>query len=634
MALCNLLFFLVFSLIPITIVPESLDVPLIPRKILFQKPKKVLPKISPDGRRVAYLKRIENTYNIALSALDGSQERTVTSYDSQSVANFTWSSDSKKIVYTYDRDEDDTWHVYAYDLETESIRNLTPYDGIHAKLVQTSHKDPNQVYLILDLELPFYHDLYTISVDTGELTLIEKNSKENPVRTWLFNNQEQVLGKVTVSADRQLYEVWVLDQKSKTWKSVYSWRLEEADSVDIIGFTPDSQALYLITNNDSDKRYLGALDINTGKLLKIYEHPQYDIDNVICNPFDGEVEAIEVIADRRQIIPLKPNFDQIMQELKSIDREIDIFSSSFDDQLWIVGSHSDTRPRSYYIYDRKLQEANLLFKSNPELEAYSLSPMETFKCLSRDGLTLEGYVTYPLGVKREKLPMVLLVRDSFRGRDTWGYNPEVQWFANRGYMCVQVNFRGSSGFGKRFQDAGDREWGRAMELDLIDTVRYFIAQGDADPSRVSIYGGDYGGYAALCAACDYPELFCCACDINGPVNLETLARYLAYYHPKSRVSKILGDPERDQALFFERSPVHKAQAISIPIYIAHNLKDPRIQHEDIDHIVSVLKESKKPYYYHAFSESLLDDEENDQKMYGQIEQFLTPYLKGRNEPWD
>ena len=373
-----------------------------------------------------------------------------------------------------------------------------------------------------------------------------------------------------------------------------------------------------------------------GDITVIAEDPQYDVGNVIVHPDTHDVQAVAFNKDRNEWLVLDESIKKDFDNIGDIHRgDFFIISRDDADTTWVVAFTVDNGPVPFYAYDRKSQKATFLFDNQPELNKYTLATIEPISFTSRDGLTIHGYLTLPQGEQKTNLPMVLNVHGGPWGRDAWGYRPDAQWFANRGYACLQVNFRGSTGYGKDFVNAGDREWGRNMHNDLVDAVQWAIDKGIADPKKVAIFGGSYGGYAALVGATFTPDLFCCAVDIVGPSNLNTLIRtippywstFLATFH------KRVGNPDTEEEFLNSRSPLFKADQIKIPILIGQGANDPRVKQAESEQIVEAMKSKGIDYEYMLFPDEGhgFAKPENRLKFYAAAEKFLAKHLGGRYE---
>ena len=368
----------------------------------------------------------------------------------------------------------------------------------------------------------------------------------------------------------------------------------------------------------------------------LLEDPEADVAGAMLHPDTREPQIVEVLKDRTEYHVLDPSVEADFKAIRALHPG-DPQPAGRDeaDATWLVAFTDDAGPVQYFSYDRASRTGSFLFSSRPELSRYDLARMEPFSFTARDGLTVHGYATFPPGGGRSGLPTVLNVHGGPQARDVWGWDPEAQWLANRGYLCLQVNYRGSTGYGKSFVAAGDREWGAKMHDDLLDAVQYAVDQGWADPAKVAIYGGSYGGYAALVGAAFTPDVFCCAVDIVGPSNLQTLLETIPpYWKPMAAaLYKRVGNPETDQEFLWSRSPLSRVRDIRIPLLIAQGANDPRVKQAESEQIVAALADAGIEYEYMLFPDEGhgFAKPENRLKFYAAAERFLARYLGGRFE---
>jgi dipeptidyl aminopeptidase/acylaminoacyl peptidase len=501
---------------------------LIPREVLFGNPDKSSPQISPDGKQMAYLAPVNNVLNVWVGDVGSDTYQPVTQDTDRGVRFYFWSADNQQILYIQDVGGNENWRLYATDLKTRETRDLTPFENVQVQIIKRDKHFPNDLLIAMNKEDARVHDVYHLDLTSGELTLIAKNPGN--VASWIVDRQFKVRGAVASLPDSS-QDLLIRDDEQSEWRKLLTWSAEDIWNNGVIGFTLDGQALYLQDPRGVNAGRLVKVDIASGDLSVIAEDPQYDVGSVVVHPDSYEVQAISFIRDRNEWQVLDESIQEDFATIGALHRgDFAIISRDDADQTWLVGVTVDNGPVPYYAYDRATRKGTYLFDNQPKLNDYTLSQMESITFTSRDGLTIHGYLTLPVG-ERSNLPMVLNVHGGPWGRDVWGYRPDAQWFANRGYACLQVNFRGSTGYGKDFVNAGDREWGRKMHYDLVDAVEWAVEQGYADPKRVAIFGGSYGGYAALAGATFTPDLFCCAVDIVGPSNLITLD-CLASSHPQ------------------------------------------------------------------------------------------------------
>jgi dipeptidyl aminopeptidase/acylaminoacyl peptidase len=345
---------------------------------------------------------------------------------------------------------------------------------------------------------------------------------------------------------------------------------------------------------------------------------------------------VAFLRERLEWEAIDPDVTDDLKHLLAIDAgEFNLVGRDAADKVWLAAYDHDNGPITYYAFNRETKEATFLFNHRPELEDYTLAEMKPFSFTARDGLTVHGYVTFPAGVEAKNLPTVINVHGGPWARDSWGFNPEAQWFANRGYLCVQVNYRGSTGYGKDFTNAGNKEWGGKMHDDLLDAVDYMVAEGFADRERIAIYGGSYGGYAALVGATFTPDVFRCAVDIVGVANIKTWIEGVpAYWKPMLDMLHVrVGDPETEEDFLWSRSPLSKVDQIKIPMLIAQGANDPRVPQAESEQIVEAMKAKGIAHEYMVFEDEGhgFAKPENRLKFYAAAEKFLAEHLGGQAE---
>jgi dipeptidyl aminopeptidase/acylaminoacyl peptidase len=606
---------------------------LIPRSVIFGNPEKTLPSVSPDGKMLAYCAPLDGVINVWVKTIGKDDDRVVTRDTNRGIYNYFWGGDSKLIMYLQDKGGNENWLLYDVSLETGEERALTPYENVQVEIVGHDKHFPTHMVIGMNKDNPQLHDVYHLDLKTGELTQVAKNPGN--VLGWVTDNYLQVRVGLAVNAEGGM-DMLYRGATSDEWKTIASWGTEDNLSTYPMGFTKDGLSLYMTDSRGANAARLVRLNIETGEKTVIAEDSLYDVSGAMINPDTYEIEAVAFTKDRDEWVVLDPAVKADFEAIRKVNSgDFAITSRDDADQVWTVFFTVDNGPVPFYVYDRRTKQATFLFYSRPVLKQYTLAAMEPVSFKSRDGLTLHGYATYPPGVPRENLPMVLNVHGGPWHRDTWGYNPEAQWLANRGYLCLQVNFRGSTGYGKAFTNAGDREWGGKMHDDLVDAVNWAVGQGVADPKRIAIYGGSYGGYAALVGATFTPDVFACAVDMVGPSNLITFLETVPPYWTAAlqMFYKRIGNPNTEPDFLKSRSPLFKVDQIKIPMLIAQGANDPRVNKAESEQVVAAMAAKGIDHQYMLFEDEGhgFQKPENRIKFYAATEKFLAKHVGGRYE---
>ncbi|MCL4361351.1 S9 family peptidase [Candidatus Dependentiae bacterium] len=610
------------------------EVPLIPRDILFGNPLKASPRISPDGKKISYLAPVNNVLNIWVGNIDDagniSNEYVLTKDTNRGIRSYFWAPNGKQILYIQDTNGDENWRLYGADLETKEIKLYTPFDNVQVQINSVDKKFPNDILILMNKENPKHHDLYKLNLQSGDLELIEKN----PGTFTEFIDDHNLQPKATVSMLKNSSSQLMIKENGK-WKPIITWQPEDAQTSGPLAFAKDTDYLYLNESQGVNASRLVKLNIKTLKKEVLAEDPNYDLSNVLIDPDTYEILAVTFLKDKQEWLLFDPEFKQTFEQISKLDEgEIHILNMDYAKQKYIIGFEKDNGPAAFYYFDKKTGIGKFLFVNKPDLKKYKLAHMEPISFTAKDGLEIHGYLTFPIN-KKSNLPLILDVHGGPAARDVWGYNSDAQWFANRGYAVLNINYRGSTGYGKKFLNAGDREWSGKMHQDLIDAVNWAVEKGIADPNKIAIYGGSYGGYAALVGATFTPDIFCCAVDIVGPSNLITLLESIPPYWDNFRAQlyKKVGNPETEPEFLKSCSPLFKADQIKIPILVAQGANDPRVKQAEAEQIVQAMKDKNIDYEYllfpdegHGFAKP-----ENRIKFYKAAEKFLAKNLGGRYE---
>jgi dipeptidyl aminopeptidase/acylaminoacyl peptidase len=604
---------------------------LIPRSVLFGNPERTAPRLSPDGLRLSYLAPDEGVLNIWVKTIGQDDDRAVTKDRATGIHTYFWADDNETILYLQDTDGDENWHVFAVNPETLETRDLTPFEGARVGDLITDRNHPDEILVGLNKRDPQVFDLHRIRLSSGEATLEAENA--GIYVGWLTDNDFRVRGAMAANAEGG-FDLLVAKTPGAAFEPFLSWSSE--DNGGPHGFAPDGKSLYIEDSLANDTTELYQIDLDTRKKTTLANNSQVDVGPVLVHPEKHHVQAVGFALHKLEWTIFDDAIRSDFAALEAIEEgELSIVSRDQADNTWLVAFASDTQPARYYAWDRNSRKVEFLFSARPELEQYELAPMKPVTIPSRDGLELVSYLTAPANA-RSPLPLVLNVHGGPWARDEWGYDPEAQWFASRGYAVLQVNFRGSTGFGKKFLNAGNREWGAKMHDDLLDALEWAVKEGIADRQKIAIYGGSYGGYAALVGAAFTPGVFCCAVDIVGPSNICTLIESIpAYWAPLMNQFRVkVGDIDTERDFLESRSPLFKAGEIRIPMLIAQGANDPRVKQAEAEQIVEALRSKGKEVDYllfedegHGFSRP-----ENRMAFYAEAEQFLQRHLGGNAEP--
>jgi dipeptidyl aminopeptidase/acylaminoacyl peptidase len=607
---------------------------LIPRDVIFGNPEKAAPRISPDAKMLSYLAPVDDVLNVWVRTIGMEDDRVLTKDADRGIRIYFWAADSKHIMYLQDIGGDENWRLYAVNIETGEIRELTPYEGVQVQIVDWDKNFPDELLISMNKEDATVFDVYHLDIPTGEIKMVAKNPGN--VVGWVTDRDFKVRGAVTPTPEGG-FDLLIRETEDSDWRTLLKWDSEDAMTSDVTGFTKDGKYLYLTDSRDANTARLVKVDASTGALVEVLaEDPIYDVSSVLIDRDTYEPQVVFFNKSRQEWKVLDQSMRDDLEALKKLD-DGDFFATSRDNtsQTWVIGFTKDNGPIPYYVYDRKTKQARFLFDHRPELTNYTLARMEPMSYQARDGRTIHGYITYPPGLGRKNLPMVLNVHGGPWYRDSWGYNPEAQWLANRGYVCLQVNFRSSTGYGKDHINAGDREWGGKIHDDLIDAVNWAIDKGIADPKRVAIYGGSFGGYAALVGATFTPDVFCCAVDLVGPSNLISFIQTIPpYWKPMlDLMYKRVGNPDTEEEFLRSRSPLFKVDNIKVPMLIAQGANDPRVNQAESEQIVEAMREKGIDYEYLLFEDEGhgLAKPENRLEFYAAVEKFLATHMGGRQE---
>lgn len=615
----------------------------------FDSPVRAAAKISPDGTRIAFLAPSNGRLNVWVEDLDGNEPaRAVTADATRSVQMFSWTTDPRWLIYLQDNGGDERWHLMRADLEDPDAPavDLTPFDGATTFLMDLPIARPGIAIISTNARKVDEFDVHALDIATGELTEIERNPGN--VAGWVYGADGTLFASTQDAAGAIAICRWDTDARALR-------PIAEFDGIDYpLGVFPIVPApdggLWLGSNRDRDLTRLVHLDGSTGAQTEVDAHPTLDLDTtglvaptmpqpLIVDPRTGELLAVRYLGERQEIHALDPRFGEVLAALRGLsDGDIGALSSDLDGNRWVVSFVDDRDPGVTYLYDHRTGASRLLFRPFPHLDPEQLAPMSPVTISARDGRALPSYLTLPVGVEPRNLPLVLLVHGGPWFRDTWGYHGEVQLLANRGYAVLQVNFRGSTGYGKAHTQAGIGELAGAMHDDLIDAVDWAVAEGIADPRRLGIFGGSYGGYATLVGVTFTPGVFAAAIDYVGISSLPNFMATLpeiARPYLANNWFRYVGDPSDPDQLadMLARSPITRVEQIRTPLLVVQGANDPRVVQAESDNLVAALRERgvEVEYLLKADEGHGFVNPENTIEMFRASERFLAEHLGGRTE---
>jgi dipeptidyl aminopeptidase/acylaminoacyl peptidase len=617
--------------------------PLIDRELLFGDPEIAGAQLSPDGKYVAFLKPWKETRNIWVKKTGEpfTAARMMTTETTRPVGGFLWTRDSKYICYVKDSAGDENFNVYAVDpsaatpagADAPPSRDLTHLKGVRVLLFSAPKTEPDVLYIGLNDRDKSWHDLYKLTISTGERTLIRKNTDR--IAAWVFDlkGNLRLAQRVQDNGDQEILRV-----DAAGFTPIYTCNVFE--TCDVVQFHNDTKRVYIQTNKgDLDLTALALLDPATGKLETVESDPLKRVDLGSAWFSEATDELVETIyaddRDRRYFKDKAFEADYQWLEKKFPGKDISVTSSTRDDGQWLISAHGDTEPGETYLFNRKTRDLIFQYKIREKLSRDALAPMRAIRYKSSDGLEIPAYLTLPKGIPEKGLPTLVVPHGGPWARDDWGYNALAQFFANRGYAVLMPNFRGSTGYGKQFLNGGNGEWGAKMQDDVTWGVKYLVAEGIADPKRIGILGGSYGGYAALAGVAFTPDVYRAAVDIVGPSNLITLLSAIPPYWEAGRkiMYARMADPDTPAGKKWleDRSPLHSAAKIKTPLMVVQGANDPRVNRREAEQIVIALRDRGFPVEYvlapdegHGFARPV-----NNLAMFMAVEKFLAAHLDGR-----
>ena len=629
---------LLAACVPVEVGPPEL----IARADFFGNPDRAGVQISPDGNHLSYLAAVDGVLNVWVAPTGELDEAQPVTHDtSRGIRRYFWSYDNEHIVYLQDKDGDENWRAYSVNVDSGEETDLTPMEGIQAQIQAVSERIPGEILMGINDRDPRLHDVYRVNLSTGDRKLLV----ENPGFAGFLADADYNIRLGMRPTDTGGFDLMAFQDGE--WEVFSEIPQEDSLTTSPVGFDASGDVLYMLDSRDRNTSALLALDLETRESEVIYANDRADVSATMMHPTKRTVQAAGSTFERLEWEILDDSIQADLDYLGTVaDGEINVTDRTLDDTKWIVGFELTDRPFSYYLYDREEKKAHYLFSNRSALEGKTLAKMHSLTVKSRDGMDLVSYVTLPSesdpdgnGRPAEAVPTVLFVHGGPWARDTYGYNSYHQWWANRGYAVISVNYRGSTGMGKTFTNAGDLEWSGKMHDDLIDVVDWAIAEGITNKDQVAIMGGSYGGYATLVGLTVTPDTFACGVDIVGPSNLITLLESIPpYWEPiKKMFTSRVGDPETEEGhtILVNASPLTHVDKISKPLLIAQGANDPRVKQAEADQIVDAMNRKSIPVTYvlypdegHGFTRP-----ENRLSFNAVAEAFMADCLGGRVEPF-
>ncbi|MGH7177741.1 MAG: S9 family peptidase [Tepidisphaeraceae bacterium] len=629
---------------------------LIPRAVLFGNPDKAQPRISPDGKWLAFVAPVDGVLNVWVAPTDSlSQAKPVTRDTKRGIRMYQWAFTSNHILYSQDEGGNENWNVHVVHLSTGQDRNLTPNSKVAARISQTSARFPEEIVVAINDRNPSFHDLHRMNIVTGKDTLLLENPgmiKDQPVAGFAIDNDLRVRMAQTASPGGGA-EVFTLVTEPNNegsggakWESFVTIPPEDGLTTRASEFDASGDVLYVTDSRDRNTAGLFAWNLKTGEKKLLAEDPKSDAGQLLRDPKTLEAQAVSFNYDRNRWKAIDPSVEPDLKALAGVcEGDISVTSRSLDDKTWTVAYAADNAPTKFYLYDRGTRQAKFLFTNRENWAGLPLVKMHPAVIKSRDGLDLVCYYSLPLSVDPDQdgkpehpVPMVLDIHGGPWARDNWGLNPYFQWLANRGYAVMSVNYRGSTGFGKEFVNAANKQWGAKMHDDLLDVVDWAVKNGIAPKDKIAIMGASYGGYATLVGMTFTPDVFACGVDIVGPSNLVTLIRNAPPYWLASKSmwrTRVGDESSQDGQKFLEsRSPLFFVDKINRPLLIGQGANDPRVKRSEADQIVKAMNDKNISVTYilfpdegHGFARP-----QNNMAFNAVTEAFLAKHLGGQCEP--
>ena len=623
--------FVVLSIFIFGCAPKEQMPRLIPMEDFFRNPESTGYDLSPDGEHLAFLKPWESRLNVHVQKIGEEEATRITSATERDIAGYIWAN-NERIAYVQDTAGDENFRVYAVNIDGSDFKELTPFEKVRTGIIDELENDPEHMLINMNKRDARVFDVYRININTGQMEMIAQNPGN--ITGWMTDHDGNL--RIALTTDGVNTSVLYRDTEKDDFQTLITTSFKETFTP--LFFTFDNKNLYVVSNIGRDKETIYEFDVQDKENIRlIYEHPEVDVNSLMKSDKRKKITGTYYYTEKLHYHFFDDDREQLQAELEKRlpGYEVRVYSMSKDETKVLVRTYSDKSLGAYYYLNRDTNEFMKLVEVSPWLNEDEMSEMKPVYYTSRDGLTIHGYLTLPKGLKSKNLPVVINPHGGPWARDTWGFIPEVQFLANRGYAVLQMNFRTSTGYGRKFWEAGFKQNGLAIQDDITDGVKWLIDQRIADPDRVGIYGGSYGGYCTLAGLAFTPDLYACGVDYVGISSWFTILEGIPpYWEPmREMFYEMVGHPEKDKELLEKISPLFHADKIKVPLFVAQGANDPRVNKIESDQIVEAVKERGIEVEYmvkdnegHGFR-----NEENRFDFYRAMEQFLAKHLGGRAE---
>ena len=600
--------------------------PLIPMEDFFRNPEKSSFNISPDGNHIAYMKPWKSRMNVFVMDMITKKEARLTSSQERGVYGFAWLT-NKRIGYIKDEGGNENMHFYAVNIDKSNEIDLTPFENVQARIIDDLEDDPNHIIIGLNKRNPQIHDPYRINVNDGKMDMIAENPGN--ISEWMTDHDGKL--RIAITSDGVNTSILHRATESEKFESILTTDFKV--SVSPLFFTFDNKNLYVASNRGRDKSAVFKFDLNNAQEEKlIFEHDEVDVSGLMYSRKRKVLTGVNYTVAKNEMTFFDTWREDIQQKLEENlpGHEVGITSFSEDEAKAVVVTYSDKSRGTYYYYDIDKNKLTELGKASPWLNEEDMSDMKPVQYRSRDGLVINGYLTLPKGTNGKNLPVIVNPHGGPWHRDSWGYKSEIQFLANRGFAVFQMNFRGSTGYGREFWEKSFKQWGKSMQDDISDGVNWLIDEGIANPDRIAIYGASYGGYATLAGLTFTPDLYACGIDYVGVSSLFTFMESMPPYWELYRkmLYEMVGHPDKDKELLASASPLLHIDKIKVPLFIAQGANDPRVKKSESDQIVEALQNAgiDVPYMVKNDEGHGFYNEENQFDFYREMEIFLNKHL--------